>query len=100
MYFTAQLVPEPLSSQDVIKQAESWFENQGWAVFPFQRKTWNHILDGKSGLLNAPTGSGKTYAVFIGAALDFLRHQHLYKSQKGYGLQVVWITPIRALSKE
>ncbi|HZG00236.1 MAG TPA: ligase-associated DNA damage response DEXH box helicase, partial [Chitinophagales bacterium] len=47
-----------------------------------------------------PTGSGKTYAVFIGAALDFLRHRHMYNANKSFGLQVIWITPIRALAKE
>jgi len=93
-------VSAPLSKDDVVAKAESWFESQGWTVFPFQRQTWQHVLDGKSGLLNAPTGSGKTYAVFVGAALDFLRHRHLYKTQKDFGLQIIWITPIRALSKE
>ena len=91
---------QPLDKEVVIHQAVSWFARQGWSVFPFQKQAWNDILDGKSGLLNAPTGSGKTYAVFVGAALDFLRHQHLYKSKKDFGLQVIWITPIRALSKE
>lgn len=54
---------------------------------------------GKSGLLNAPTGSGKTYAIFIGAALDFMRRSDSLKG-KPRGLQVIWITPIRALTKD
>lgn len=94
------ILREAVSHEQAISLAEGWFANQGWTVFPFQRETWEHVMSGKNGLLNAPTGSGKTYAVFIGAALDFLRHKHLYNPKKGYGLQVIWITPIRALAKE
>lgn len=65
-------------------------------------ETWQAILDGKSGLLNAPTGSGKTYAIFIGAALQYIREHGIPHRNKLHkpGLQLIWITPIRALSKD
>ena len=34
-------------------------------TFLFQKKTWLAYLDGKSGLVHAPTGTGKTFAVWI-----------------------------------
>jgi ATP-dependent helicase Lhr and Lhr-like helicase len=43
-------------------------------------------------MINAPTGSGKTYSVLIPALLEGL--------QQKKGLQLIWITPIRALAKE
>ncbi len=49
---------------------------------------------GEHGLINAPTGSGKTYAA-IGGAISLGLERDLDK-----GLKVLWITPLRALSKE
>ena len=46
---------------------------------------------GESGLLHATTGSGKTLAVWLGA---------LQRTQPRLGLQVLWITPMRALAAD
>ena len=46
---------------------ESWFRQHGWKSFPFQREVWQAVAQGKSGLLHATTGSGKTYAVWLAA---------------------------------
>jgi ATP-dependent helicase Lhr and Lhr-like helicase len=52
-------------------------------------------------LVNAPTGCGKTYAVFIGAVIDFInQHPDNYQSKKKNGLQLLWVTPLRALAKD
>ena len=48
---------------------------------------------GKSGLLNAPTGSGKTYALWVPILAEITQTS---KQQKG--LKAVWITPLRALA--
>jgi len=78
-----------------LSHAENWFQSKGWKSFPFQRKTWTAYLSGKSGLLNAPTGSGKTYAIWLGAVLEALIDPKLAK-----GLQIIWVTPLRALAKD
>lgn len=58
-------------------------------------------LEGKSGLLNAPTGSGKTFALFIPVLLNWIKnHPKDYKSKKQNGLLLLWITPIRALAND
>ena len=49
--------------------AEAWFAQRGWKPFAFQRDVWAAIADGRSGLLHASTGSGKTHAVWWGALL-------------------------------
>ena len=46
---------------------------------------------GRSGLLYATTGSGKTLAVWMGA---------LQRRQPAPGLQVLWLTPMRALAAD
>ena len=80
--------------------AEGWFEKQGWASFPFQRKTWRAFLNGKHGLLNAPTGSGKTYALWVPIVLQYIKHNPDYRTKKQKGIKAIWITPLRALSVE
>ena len=52
----------------------AWFEDQGWSAQPFQREVWAHMAAGRSGLLNAPTGTGKTYAVWGGVVNHALLH--------------------------
>ncbi|WP_157270908.1 ligase-associated DNA damage response DEXH box helicase [Azohydromonas aeria] len=71
--------------------AEAWFAAQGWTPFPFQREVWAAMAAGESGLLHATTGSGKTYAVWLGA---------LARRTAAQGLQVLWITPMRALAAD
>ncbi len=80
---------------------ESWLSSKGHQPFLFQQQTWQHISNKKSGLVNAPTGCGKTYSVFIGAAIDFINHHPTdYQTKKKNGLQLLWITPLRALAKD
>lgn len=70
-------------------------------AFPFQKQAWQQIQLGHSGLVNAPTGCGKTYAVFLGALIRFINtHEQDYASKKNNGLQLLWITPLRALAKD
>jgi len=85
---------------DSIQLGKNWFEERGWTPFPFQVEAWRAYLDGVSGLVNAPTGSGKTYSLMMPILLEFIRNNPKYKTKKNNGLQAIWITPIRALSKE
>ena len=82
----------------VIRQ---WLTEKGFRAFPFQEEAWEHIQSGGSGLVNAPTGYGKTYAVFLGALIRFInQHPNDFRQRKKNGLQLLWITPLRALAKD
>jgi len=70
---------------------ERWFAGRGWQPFAFQREVWAAMAEGASGLLHATTGSGKTYAVWMGA---------LQRRTPAAGLQVLWLTPMRALASD
>jgi ATP-dependent Lhr-like helicase len=72
-------------------RAKKWFRSMQWEPASFQEAAWEAFRAGKSGLVNAPTGSGKTYSLLIPILLE---------SPKPRGLQAIWITPIRALAKE
>ncbi|MGB6152990.1 MAG: ligase-associated DNA damage response DEXH box helicase [Pricia sp.] len=80
--------------------AETWFQQQNWKPFKFQKDTWKAFLQGKHGLLNAPTGSGKTYALWFPIVLNYIKSNPEYKTKHKKGLKAVWITPLRALSQE
>jgi ATP-dependent Lhr-like helicase len=78
-----------------------WLVSKGLAPFTFQKQTWQQILNGESGLVNAPTGCGKTFSVFLGALIDFINHHpDDFKHRKNNGLQLLWITPLRALAND
>lgn len=87
-----------MSDDLLIQQAENWFSSKGWQSFEFQRKTWKAYLDGKSGLLNAPTGSGKTYALWVPCVLEFLKNHEPHEVLPE--VRILWITPLRALAKD
>ena len=89
-----------MNREQLYQIAENWFHNQHWKPFPFQTQTWTAFLQGKNGLLNAPSGSGKTYALWFPIILNFIKENPDYKTKHKSGLKAIWITPLRALSVE
>ncbi len=80
---------------------EQWLTAKAFEPFAFQTEAWQHIINGESGLVNAPTGCGKTFSVFLGAVIQFINeYPKDYTQQKNNGLQLLWITPLRALAKD
>ena len=94
-----------MTNKQFIAIGEEWFQHQQWKPFPFQLQAWQAHLEGYSGLVNAPTGSGKTYSLIIPILLEYIRDQDLLDrttraGHRHHGLRAVWITPIRALARE
>lgn len=85
---------------DVLNRGTDWFQQKQWTPFPFQVDAWRSYLEGFNGLVNAPTGSGKTYSLLIPVLLEYLHGLGDSRPKRNNGLQVIWITPIRALGKE
>lgn len=87
---------------------ERWFAARGWAPFAFQREVWTAMAGGRSGLLHATTGSGKTYAVWMGALLRARSQtrppapaqEPTPPAAAAPRTQVLWITPMRALAAD
>jgi len=75
------------------KQTKRWFEQNNWTVFDFQERAWSAWHNGESGLIHSPTGSGKTLAAWLGPVQAAAQEK-----QPSDGLQVLWITPLRALA--
>jgi len=80
---------------------QQWLASNNMQAFRFQEEAWQHIINNKSGLVNAPTGCGKTFSVFLGSLIQFINeHPENYQGKKNNGLQLLWITPLRALAKD
>lgn len=93
-------VAEMMNSKG-LKEVLNWLQSTDRTAFDFQIETWQYIRKGESGLVNAPTGCGKTFSVFLGAIIRFIdNHPENFKSAKNSGLQVLWITPLRALAND
>ncbi|HET7427287.1 MAG TPA: ligase-associated DNA damage response DEXH box helicase [Gemmatimonadales bacterium] len=87
-----------------------WFRLHDWTPFPFQEEVWRGYMAGESGLIHAATGTGKTYAAWLGPVLEWLRDyparpRRAAAGTKGAGrapaappLRVLWVTPLRALA--
>ena len=83
------------------KIISQWLSSQGRTPFTFQEEAWQHIINSESGLVNAPTGCGKTFSVFLGAIIQYInQYPGSYQTKNKNGLQLLWITPLRALAKD
>jgi len=71
----------------------AWFASRGWKPFRFQREVWDAYANGESGLIHAATGTGKTYAAWLGPLLEWMTGD----GETYPPLRVLWITPLRAL---
>ena len=88
--------------------AAAWMAARGWQPFDFQHDVWRAMGEGRSGLLHATTGAGKTYAVWLGALERFSALAPVDRAQaapkkeasKAPALTVLWITPMRALAAD
>ena len=120
----------PSSSDDASwaaarERVEAWFDERGWSPFDYQRDVWAAYRRGESGLVNAPTGTGKTYAVWFAALLEWMAahpvatkgptaDEETGDEETGDGeaenegaedatpppFSVIWVTPMRALSHD
>jgi len=85
-----------LPARDAFAAARAWFSAQGCTPFAFQEAVWQAYADGRSGLIHAPTGMGKTYAALLGP----LALGPPGGAERPPSLSILWITPLRALAQD
>lgn len=86
----------------VYETIAGWYTARGWEPFKFQKEVWESYLKGYNGLIHSATGTGKTYAAWMGPMIEWLeKSQNPAKKKKDLkGLKVIWITPIRSLAND
>ncbi|WP_093218796.1 MULTISPECIES: ligase-associated DNA damage response DEXH box helicase [unclassified Variovorax] len=88
------------NSKSVKAALDAWFAARGWKPFKFQREVWKAVAEGRSGMLHATTGAGKTYAVWLAALQAFSQARKETARPAAPPLTVLWITPMRALAAD
>jgi len=76
------------------KHIKKFFIKNKWEPLDFQIEAWNAFMEGESGIIQVPTGCGKTYAAIMGPLLK------LKKFVFSKGINILLITPLKALSRD
>ena len=69
----------------------AWFETKSWQVRRHQHEMLAAARDGKSALLVAPTGAGKTLAGFLPSLVELVE-------RPTDGIHTLYISPLKALA--
>jgi ATP-dependent Lhr-like helicase len=85
---------------------QRWFAARGWRPFPHQLAMIEADRAGRSALLIAPTGAGKTLAGFLPSLIALASNTQLNEDDEpagesarhGAGLHTLYISPLKALA--
>ena len=80
--------------KNLIENIKKFFSKNNWDPLPYQIKTWEAYLNGYNGIIQVPTGCGKTYAALMGPL------SKIGDSKNNSGLKILLITPLKALSRD
>ncbi|MBD0275334.1 MAG: DEAD/DEAH box helicase, partial [Acetobacteraceae bacterium] len=79
-------LPEPFAG---------WFAGRGWAPRPHQLALVEAAEAGRSALLVAPTGGGKTLAGFLPSLIELARDP---RPEGAGALHTLYVSPLKALA--
>jgi ATP-dependent Lhr-like helicase len=83
------------------EQVVAWLKKDQKKPFKFQEEAWNYYANGYHGLVNAPTGFGKTFSLFLAVVIEGINLEETKDKKKAKDrLQLIWITPLRSLAKD
>jgi len=74
----------------LLDRLRGWFTTRGWAPMPFQEEAWAAYLRGESGIVQVPTGAGKTYAAYLGPLAEI----------GAAGGSLLYVSPLRAMARD
>ncbi len=76
----------------------AWFASRGWSPRPHQLDLLEAARAGRSTLLIAPTGAGKTLAGFLPSLVDLAERGPPKPGQPIFGPHTLYISPLKALA--
>ena len=82
-------LPEPFAG---------WFAARGWTPRPHQLDLIDRAREGRSVLLIAPTGAGKTLAGFLPSLIDLVEEARGRNTGAREGPHTLYISPLKALA--
>ena len=72
----------------------AWFASRGWSVRAHQLALLEEARAGRSTLLVAPTGAGKTLAGFLPSLVELTQ-----RGGECEGLHTLYVSPLKALAR-
>lgn len=102
MSLAKKIEPAPLLPENFSR----WFSSRGWTPRPHQLELLSRARDGRSVLLIAPTGGGKTLAGFLPTLVELsergVKPRRMVSTGKelrrSEGLHTLYISPLKALA--
>ncbi|MBO6960465.1 MAG: ligase-associated DNA damage response DEXH box helicase [Prochlorococcus marinus CUG1438] len=82
------------SQSNLISKIKQFFFINGWEPLPYQIESWEAFLNGENGIIQVPTGCGKTYAALMGPL------SKLEDPKNNKSVNILLITPLKALSRD
>ena len=80
---------------------QDWYLKKNWEQSPFQQEMEQVYLSGYSGLLNAPTGIGKTFALFLPFLAEYInRYRDEYATRQDNSIVILWIARLQAVTND
>ena len=83
-----------LSTKTLIIKIKEFFYENNWEPLPYQIESWKEYLNGENGIIQVPTGFGKTYAALMGPL------SKIETPSKQNSVNILIITPLKALSRD
>lgn len=85
---------------DLPQKFQNWFAERGWQPRAHQLELLQRAQNGRSTLLIAPTGAGKTLAGFLPSLIDLFREDGLRRKpgMAFFGPHTLYISPLKALA--
>ena len=78
----------------LISKIKQFFFSNGWEPLPYQVESWKAFLNGQNGIIQVPTGCGKTYAALMGPL------SKIEDPKNNKSVNILLITPLKALSRD
>lgn len=82
------------------QHVHEWMDAADMQPFAYQLAAWQAIHEGYSGIVNAPTGYGKTFSLFLGSVIQYVNEVGFVPKKRPGGPLLIWVTPLRALAKD
>lgn len=95
---TTEPVTGPEVSDLLPARFREWFAARGWTPRPHQLELLRRTGEGRSVLLIAPTGAGKTLAGFLPSLVDLARRGKHKPGTPLPGVHTLYISPLKALA--
>ncbi|MCV3243215.1 ligase-associated DNA damage response DEXH box helicase [Mesorhizobium sp. ZC-5] len=93
----ARLAPETAAAR-LPEPFLTWFAERGWSPRAHQIELLGHAQAGKSVLLIAPTGAGKTLAGFLPSLTELATRPKRRPGEAHRGIHTLYISPLKALA--